>query len=199
MFRIPTESELSILNSRTILNIALSPNAPYLSLALSGPPNLSLSGEYRLEITIHHDINEKANPNNKPITFGQTYLSDFLSGRYILLRHRPQGPEWIREENACTLVNESDEIFVGQDSRFISLAPGECHTTTSRIWPDTEFVENLEVGVKYSYQFVGNEIAWWDWGTKEVSPCSLRQPLHMSFFPSKIRSQFLGLVTLTLL
>ncbi|PVI03665.1 hypothetical protein DM02DRAFT_625714 [Periconia macrospinosa] len=143
------------------------PTAPYLSFALKAPPNLSLSGKYRVEITIHHHFNEKANPGNKPITFTQTYLSQFLLGRYILLRQRPQGPEWSREECACTLINVPDEIFVGQNSRFISLALGECHTTTSRIWPDTEFVENLELGADYSYQYIGNEIAWWNWGRKE--------------------------------
>ncbi|CAI6331198.1 unnamed protein product [Periconia digitata] len=133
-----------------------------------------------------------ATSNSCPRLRPRTHLSDFLAGRYILLQQRPRGGlEWIREEEESAralVVNEPDDIIsVGRQrssSSFISLAPGKSHTITTRIWPDTEFVEDLEVGASYSYQYIDNEIAWWDWGTKEVSESLTSHELPLSPAPN---------------
>lgn len=160
-----------------------SPDAPHLSLSLSAAPQLSMSGRFEVTITVHHHADDAVNPDGKPITFEQTYLYDLVgSNRYglFLREDNNNNTTWKRipEDPACGLSltsapddddDNKNKVVVGQDSNFLSLKPGESHSTTRRIYPDHEFVEDFEVGKTYSFRYLGGEISWWDWGTKEVS------------------------------
>lgn len=55
-------------------------------------------------------------------------------------------------------INESD---------FVSLSPGESWTDRIPL-DDDELAESFQVGEKYSYQFIGTFVQWWDWGTLKV-------------------------------
>jgi hypothetical protein len=50
---------------------------------------------------------------------------------------------------------------------FISLSPGESWSDRIPL-DDDELIESFKVGERYTYQFIGTVVQWWDWGTLEV-------------------------------
>ena len=83
-------------------------------------------------------------------------------------------------------AEEHTEVVIAKSDVFISLAPGESHTTGPiHFYPYHYFLKEFEAGVKYSYQYTGGEISWWDWGTKEVGhvfPPPMHVSMHIPFF-----------------
>ena len=146
--------------------------APNFSLTLSAMPMLSLSGKFEFTVSIQHNIDVTRNPENRHVTFKNTWITDmFDTNRYVLLQDGENGLEWIPEDESGTggFPGFVEDIIVGEDGRFESLAPGKSITYTTRLYPDFKFVDDFQKGQKYSWQYVGGDIAWWDWGSKEVS------------------------------
>jgi hypothetical protein len=52
-------------------------------------------------------------------------------------------------------------------SDFISLSPGESWTDRIPL-DDDELAESFKVGERYTYQFIGAMVQWWNWGTFKV-------------------------------
>ncbi|KAI9816927.1 MAG: hypothetical protein M1827_001572 [Pycnora praestabilis] len=152
-----------------ITNIHVNLYAPYFCLTLNSGPTLSLNGEYSINITIHHRVNPVGNPENRSVTFRKSCLLDlFRSGCYALLQEVNHSVEQIPEVGIRQPLIEYVPLVIG-DARasFMALAPGESHTTTINLYPEHQFGENFQVGQIYFYQFLGEVIPWWDWGTIE--------------------------------
>ena len=156
-----------------------------MSITLSGASTLSISGTYSYKISLHHHAGHAANPDNKPVTLRTSYISDLIdSDRYALIHHTKNGPERIAEEDVCGWPGPPDgdaTVIVGKDHDFVSLAPGESHITGPiHFYPNHDFLEDFQVGEKYSFQYTGGDISWWDWGTLEVSQITFH--LYSSHF-----------------
>ena len=146
----------------------ISPDTPRFSLTLRGEPaTLSLSGRYDKYMTIHHHADPVANPDGKAVTFDSS-----CPDRFALVQHTQHGPEELEEGFVCgfpSFPDEDQKISVGKSDTFVSLLPGESHTTGPiNFYPHHDYDEEFELGERYQYQYIGGEIKWWDWGTKEV-------------------------------
>lgn len=103
-----------------------------------------------------------------------SYIRDILgTDRFDLIRYGADGTEQIPEDDEiCGFPGPADEdaeLVVGKSDGFISLASGESHTIGPiHFYPNHNFLKEFDAGAKYSYQYIGGEIPWWDWGTKEV-------------------------------
>ena len=111
--------------------------------------------------------------------------------RFALVRYGVDGAERISEDDdVCGFpgpAEEYTEVIIGRSDAFISLAPGESHTVgPASLYPNHYFLKEFEAGTRYSYQYIGGEISWWDWGTKEVGPvfppqipCPIAHPINL--------------------
>ena len=105
-----------------------------------------------------------------------------------MIRYSVNGAEQIPDDDdACGFPGPPDEdakVVVGKSSTFISLAPGESYVAGPiEFYPDHNFTKDFEAGAKYSYQYIGGDISWWNWGTKEVGRfVPLRSPTSMTSF-----------------
>ncbi|KAJ6476658.1 hypothetical protein C8R47DRAFT_1323496 [Mycena vitilis] len=149
--------------------------APYLSISLSAStPHISVSGNSsgNSDITITSTLHYHGEPHDRPITFQKGF-----SARYALLiwpeeGESDTGPQEIIQQEPCGLGAwpwESDpdlkSIPICDDTLFQSLAPGECAET---VWRGFEgYAEEFLPGRKYTFQYVGGVVRWWDWGTME--------------------------------
>ncbi len=106
-----------------------------------------------------------------------SYIQNILgTDRFALIRYCADGTEQIPEDDeVCGFPGPPDEdaedaeVVVGRSDAFISLASGESHTIGPfHFYPNHYFLTEFDAGAKYSYQYIGGEIPWWDWGTKEV-------------------------------
>ncbi|KAJ6488251.1 hypothetical protein C8R47DRAFT_511183 [Mycena vitilis] len=146
--------------------------APHLSLSLSASTqHISVSGSNPcvLSVTIHYH----AALQDRPITFRTNYIEQF-DEKYALLiwpdgGNPEEGPRAIVQEDWCQAFSMAVlgvETLAVTDRHFTSLAPGESKTTTvTQIFEN--WTEDFELGMKYTYQYIGGEISWWDWGTFE--------------------------------
>jgi hypothetical protein len=53
---------------------------------------------------------------------------------------------------------------------FITLSPGESWSDRIPL-DDDELFENFKAGERYTFQYVGTVVQWWDWGNLDVSAC----------------------------
>ncbi|KAJ7669909.1 hypothetical protein DFH06DRAFT_1179447, partial [Mycena polygramma] len=148
--------------------------APHLSLSLSASsPYISVSGNksFNSDIAISTTIHYHTEPHDRPIVFRKE--SD---ARYALLiwpddGDSGEGPQEIVQEELCQVAlawdkePEAETISISAGSGFQSLAPGQSVQETWRGF--CGYQESFKVGKKYTFQYIGGVIDWWDWGTVE--------------------------------
>lgn len=144
--------------------------------------------EGRLEVhirVIYHGLSENdsattGNEEPRPITFHTCAFSP-LDGEFRVYRRRcPNHPssesEGVWESfhgGGCRwgLWGDPDrQINVSQNSggRFQTLFPGTCWRGFWTMKADGDGLpDDLKPGEKLRYQFKGNTLDWWDWGTAE--------------------------------
>ena len=168
-----------------------------MSIILSGASTLPISGTYSYKISLHHHAGHAANPDNKPVTLRTSYIFDLTDSHgYALTHHTKNGPERIAEDDICRWPGPPDAdatVIVDKNHGFISLAPGESHIIDPiHFYPNHFFLEDFQVGEKYSFQYTGDVISWWDWGTLEVSQITFH--LYSSNFILHKISLFMSLI-----
>ncbi|KAJ6476659.1 hypothetical protein C8R47DRAFT_1220146 [Mycena vitilis] len=145
--------------------------SPHLSLALSAStPYISISDDLNIDITA--TLTYHAEPNDRPIVFRKEF-----DAKYALLTCPDEGstgesPEEIIEKELCEFGAwpwdsdpEVKTIPIADESLFQSLAPGE---STQIAWCVFDgYSEDFQLGRRYTFQYVGGVITWWDWGTAE--------------------------------
>ncbi|KAJ5649399.1 uncharacterized protein N7484_003122 [Penicillium longicatenatum] len=163
------------------------PGAPVLSLDMSCSPTMTLNGRLRIHIRLtYHGLSDSSGTTTtgkeepRPITF-HTYAFSPVDGAFRVYRRTgPDQPSSEIEEkwesfygNGCRwgLWGDPDQpINVSQNlgTRFQTLFPGACWTNFWTMEADGDGLpEDPQFGEKFRYQFKGNTLDWWDWGTAE--------------------------------
>ncbi|KAJ9304085.1 hypothetical protein DTO217A2_6433 [Paecilomyces variotii] len=160
------------------------PGAPVLSLELSCSPIMTLTGSLDVHIkVIYHGVSNSDNTaiskEAQPITF-HTHAFDPVDGEFRVYRRRcldQSRPETEEEwetfegddycqfgiwDNPDKLINVSEN----PKGRFPTLFPGESWSDFWTMPADGDVLpHDLKPGERLRYQFKGNTLDWWDWGT----------------------------------
>lgn len=173
------------LQSISNTKILSSSDAPIMSMTLEGPPNLPLNQDYpySIKLTYHGFPPTNANSDRSecPITFYQNIVGDLIEGEKFSIFHiSSQGLQLFEVDPfPCRFIQPEDEdeprdLTVGESVEsgadcFQTLFPGQSYEIRTTL-ADTELDGDarFEVGKKYVFRYNGDELEWWDWGTKEV-------------------------------
>ncbi|KAJ5647727.1 hypothetical protein N7490_004099 [Penicillium lividum] len=160
------------------------PGAPVLSIELSCSPTMTMTESLKFSIRVfYHGLAENNNTttddqNPPPITF-HTYAFNSLDGEFRVYRRRcldqsslETEEEWESFEgygcrfgmwdNPDKLINVSEN----PDGLFPTLFPGESWSNSWTMMADGDCLpDDLKPGERLRYQFKGNTLDWWDWGT----------------------------------
>ncbi|KAJ9321932.1 hypothetical protein DTO027B5_5366 [Paecilomyces variotii] len=160
------------------------PGAPVLSLELSCSPIMTLTGSLDVHIkVIYHGVSKNNNTaiskEAQPITF-HIHAFDLVYGEFRVYRRRcldQSRPETEEEwetfegDDFCQfgIWDSPDKLINVSENpkgRFPTLFPGE---SWSDFWTMTAdgygLPDDLKPGERLRYQFKGNTLDWWDWGT----------------------------------
>jgi hypothetical protein len=146
-------------------NVQISPNAPRLHVTLECTSSTVSSDALEVVVKVRYEAAETA----RPITF-HTHL--FKDDEYYQLGRLQDGIwrsyEYESASGGFFIVDDPDvAVIVGQDNHFASLTPGESWTTSRRIGRNyTELPDNARIGEAFRYVFVGAELDWWNWESK---------------------------------
>lgn len=159
------------------------PEAPSLTVSLSGPAMLAFLEDDFPQYPVTFRITYEATQNQMPITFRWTDLF-----KLALFQHDPaQGwQEVVIEETSGRPPRSAFDPLPLSDSgrqQYITLLPGESHSTTVDMTPYLTRTEDPKLvvgGRKYRYVFKGGDVEWWYYGTKEV--CKLLLSISSSLY-----------------
>ncbi|RAH70322.1 uncharacterized protein BO66DRAFT_349530 [Aspergillus aculeatinus CBS 121060] len=150
------------------------PGAPVLSLELSCSSTMSVYGDLNISTRVIYHSPSSDNESSQPITFHTWAFNPFDAFR-VYRRLCPNQSdlktenEWERFENDRSphvfWDNPDRELNVAEseEGRFVTLYPGE---SWSNSW-SFDLPDDLRPGEQLRYQFKGNTLDWWDWGTAE--------------------------------
>ncbi|KAJ9223677.1 hypothetical protein DTO169C6_4029 [Paecilomyces variotii] len=178
------------------------PGAPVLSLELSCSPIMTLTGSLDVHIrVIYHGVSNSDNTaiskEAQPITF-HTHAFDPVDGEFRVYRRRcldQSRPETEEEwetfegddycqfgiwDNHDKLINVSEN----PKGRFPTLFPGESWSDFWTMPADGDVLpHDLKPGERLRYQFKGNTLDWWDWGTAAALSRSLAREWNLFWTP----------------
>ncbi|OAL43440.1 hypothetical protein IQ07DRAFT_292415 [Pyrenochaeta sp. DS3sAY3a] len=143
------------------------PNAPKLTVSLSGARDFHKGGRLPVTTTVTYE----AEPTARPITFHTFDILDLYS--YELGRLRNGKWESVENYNSgCTgwrIVDDPDvTVNVSTHKSFISLAPGGTWTTEDNMEDDWGWLpDDVEDGETFGFVHIGGEVDWWDYGSAE--------------------------------
>ncbi|KAJ5647298.1 hypothetical protein N7490_003670 [Penicillium lividum] len=159
------------------------PGAPVLSLELSCKATMAMNESQGMHIKVTYlglsdskDTTDAEEP--RPITFHTHIFNPDEFSVYRRCRRpdqfSPETKEWqtFRGDEYCRygLYDSPDQLITVSENtdEFVTLFPGE---SWSNFWTmradgyDLPDCDELESGEKLRYQFQGNVLDWWDWGT----------------------------------
>ncbi|GAT28744.1 hypothetical protein RIB2604_02603890 [Aspergillus luchuensis] len=150
------------------------PGAPVLSLQLSCSPTGPLSERLNMSIKVTYH-----GPSSDPITFHAWAFSP-LGSFSVYRRVCPDqsSPESEPKWKTC-IIHQSLHVFwdnpdrqlnvaENEEGRFATLFPGESWSHSWSLDADGDCEpEDARPGQQLRYQFTGETLDWWDWGTME--------------------------------
>ncbi|GKZ39390.1 hypothetical protein AbraIFM66950_000219 [Aspergillus brasiliensis] len=153
------------------------PGAPVLSLHISCDSTMSHFRDLMITIQVTYHRPSADNKSPQPITFHTWAFNPFTS--FSVYRHispNQSSPETDKQWKTCIpdrvphafWDNPDRELNVGEnpEDRFATLFPGETWSDFWTMAADGD-CEDVRPGEQLRYQFTGNTLDWWDWGTLE--------------------------------
>ncbi|KAI2938212.1 hypothetical protein CBS63078_676 [Aspergillus niger] len=150
------------------------PGAPVLSLELICSSTMHPSGNLEMSIKVTYH-----GPSAVPITF-HTWAFNPFDAFSVYRRISPEEStlgtekEWktcIGDRSAHVFWDNPDRqlnVAENEEDRFTSLFPGESWSDSWSLPADGDCrPEDARPGEQLRYQFTGNTLDWWDWGTIE--------------------------------
>lgn len=104
-----------------------------------------------------------------PITLYRPSL--FVASSWAIQRHTSNGLVTMKKMGSVSLPATKEPRLLSAEINivdFISLSPGQSWSDRIPI-DDDELAESFQAGEKYTFQFTGTIVQWWDLGTLQVN------------------------------
>ena len=143
------------------------PHEPHLQVSITGPPTVSLSSQtFTFSARLTYLPTNQSSTQPLTLQTSSVYETDWTSGEAYLF-YDSQGR--VPDHEFLEISPDEEPVLVRPENGFVTLEPGESVEHEVEISLYWWWRDALQLGWEYDLRMPWAHVAWWGYGTMEVS------------------------------